>query len=293
MKILFQLTHTVRDEAIFQIGHDFCVETDVWDAQQRPMPKNITFSETVNGHYGMMIAGTEKWLRQHEAIPVPAILKASHHPGKQVFSPDVIERVDSIVCPTNEALHESKSAKAILVEPAVNGGVFKDYRPDAEHGVLTVGNMIPHRPEKGFETLLKVNYQVPVHLVGAGNTSYTPWDGYTKSVEELAERYRNSKVYFNPNGMISTSVLEAMMTGMPVVTFEPVQNCDVMISGVNCIVVRDVDEAVSMLRMLLANKDLRVWMGTNARKTVYHRFHPAIFKEKWAEILKAVEGRRA
>jgi hypothetical protein len=81
------------------------------------------------------------------------------------------------------------------------------------------------------------------------------------------------------------STLEAMATGMPVVSFRML-NSDVIKNGVNGVLVDTVEEAARALKRLLRNRKLALELGTRARATIEERFSKKRFIERWNALFE-------
>lgn len=283
MKILFDLTHTTADLDLFSSGHDFHV-IGPWDGSQRRKPLNVTLVSEPESYYDLLVAGSMDWIRKYSKPFSRVVLKG--RPGQT--SPEDVEEVTRVVFSSSEDYKRAKlpqNSKVIIIEKSVDCELFQGYQGSVPEA-LTVGNFLPRRPEKGYEFLKNVSRRAKVRLMGAGNEDYPYNLGASKDFDHLLETYCGHRVYFNPSPVISHAVLEAMAIGMPIVTVQPTNYEDLLVNGVNCMIVSDADEAGNYIRLLLANESLCGWMGGNARKSVMFRFHPFIIKEKWGRLFQ-------
>jgi glycosyltransferase involved in cell wall biosynthesis len=205
------------------------------------------------------------------------------------FPQHVEERVSRIVFLGKEVADRwqlQDPSKKVVIELGLDTEHFSGYR--GESGVvLTVGNLLPDRWEKGYMPYRTLCRLMPLTLVGDGNQGLPGAIG-SISYEALLDRYRNSSVYFNPGCVIGISVAEAMAVGMPVVTMRPINLCDLIQDGVNGFVVDTVDGAAAKVRLLLGNPTLRQTISLAARETAQRRFGLEVFRREWNRLFSSV-----
>src|SRR5262249_46157953 len=155
--------------------------------------------------------------------------------------------------------------KKRVIEMGVDASPFTE-RVGDHVGVLTVGHRIGKRWDKGHCPYVTVSQFIPLTLVGPGNEDLPGAVG-TVAHARLMEMYSRYRVYFNPGPIIGISVAEAMMAGMPVVAFRPINLCDLIVDGVNGFVVDTVDGAILKIRRLLDDPALAARMGAAAKES--------------------------
>lgn len=290
MRVFYELTHTMCDREIMRSPD---VRWDIyhpggWPDGDRPIPEGGRIVDAPEGEYDAAVLGTDRFVGKLGATKIAFVCRTDF--GKWKRPARLIDQVDAWVAPCQETVERwgmSGDPKAVVIEHGIDVEVFCGYQGTSKN-VITVGNKIPERPEKGPDVLREVSKRVPVKLYGFGNEGFPhsyPYLGLTK----LAEVYRSSSVYFNPSRVTVCAVLEAMATGMPVVTMAPVGNyVEMMRDRDNCFVVHSVEAAVSRIELLLRNQGLRMDFGARARATVEHRFHPAICAWRWRALLRKI-----
>ena len=290
MRILFELTHTAVDYEIFRSGHDYSTIYNHWDESERPKPPNLALVSTPDGDYDVLVVGTEHGLRTFARPGHAIVWKCLTDFGRHRLPQIVMDKADAVVFPCSETVwrwgmrHDKRS---IVIEHAVDSDTFCGWRGDG-HDVLSVGNMIPSRPEKGPDVLNVVDARVPVHLLGFGNEAYARAIGHSANRMDLAEKYRQYKVYFNPCNVTVCAVLEAMATGMPVVTMRPHNFTDLMVDGRNCLMADTPQEAVDAIKKLLGSTELRRRIGDEARASVRDRLAPSVAHHKWGALYESL-----
>lgn len=157
--------------------------------------------------------------------------------------------------------------------------------------ILTVGSSVGKRWDKGHCPLVTVHRFLPIMLVGPGNEGLPGAIGDV-SYEELLHFYSSCQIYFNPGPVVGISMVEAMMSGMPVVTFRTINLCDLIQNGVNGFVVDTVDGAVMRLRQLREDIGLRMAMGAASLETALARFSFERWARSWEFLFGEVIARR-
>jgi hypothetical protein len=153
-------------------------------------------------------------------------------------------------------------------------------------GILVVGQNISSRGnEKGKDNLLCLSQKFPITVVGIGNEGIPGAAGPAEDYSRLIHYYQTHRVFFNPSNILGMSTLEAMATGMPVVTFRML-NSDIIRNEINGFVVDSTAEAESVLRRLLKDGALAQRLGQNARLTIKEKFPAELFVERWNTLFR-------
>lgn len=303
MRILFEITHTGCDrETMRSADLDFdAYHPKGWNHRDRPKPEN---ARIVHGPaefrwpYDVAVVGNETILRY---IPpeIPVVWKCLTDYGRRQLSPGILERISAWVAASQETADRwgmFGHPKARVIEHGIDSDIFAGYDGTVK-SVLSVGNLLPIRPEKGPETLRAVGEKLHLDIVGFGNDGIGQ-PGRIRVVEAqedvwaLAKMYRIHAVYFNPCSVIVCAVLEAMATGMPVVTMRPGNFKDLMRHRENCFIADDYADAIYWLDLLLKNPSLGREIGAKARESVRFRFHPAICAFRWRQVLLEAAGEK-
>lgn len=293
MRILIEVGHTTVDYDIIASCPDhsfvgaFC---DGWDAVQRPKPPNIEMQLEPKGNFDMIIVGSWHRAEMLRKVEAPMIFRQITDYGRWVFPPEILDRVSRVVFPCPESLERWGLAghpKGAVIEHPIDADVFSGYRGDGGD-VLTVGNMIPVRPERRPDLLEAVDKEVHVDLVGFGNEGMRSDIGRARDRDHLAEFYRSYKVFYNHCDVVVCATLEAMAAGMPVVTIRPGNFVDFMRDAWNCVIVDNPQQAVAQIRTLLRDGNLRRIIGERARESIMGRLHRSIHKRKWNALLEEV-----
>jgi hypothetical protein len=292
MRVFYELTHTSCDVEIMKSGFDFVVYhaaadgSTHWDESGRPKPKNAFMSPTIVKDCDVAVVGTENLLRK---LPegTPFIWKCLSDFGKHKFPKVALDRVKYFVFPCNETVARwgmEYDPRSQVIEHGIDANVFKDYRGETKRA-LTVVNLLHKRPERGPEVQYEVENHIPLDTMGFANNDVANDIGHSASMEHLAGTYRQYRLYFNPCTVVVCAVLEAMATGMPVVTMKPGNFKDLMKDGENCLIADSPQKAVYLIKKLFKDDHLCRRLGANARHSVYDRFNPAKTSEQWKDLI--------
>lgn len=116
-----------------------------------------------------------------------------------------------------------------------------------------------------------------------------------RTPEEIAERLRKADVFLHTSSSegISNAVLEAMATGLPVVTTEAGGMREAVCDGIEGFVVqvRDADATANALVALAADPQLRNRMGAAGRQRVLQQFRLDQQIESFSALLHEAAGR--
>lgn len=286
MRILTHSAHSGFEYELAKTGHEFLAVEGVWDGYRRPKPANWRLvGRDPEGPFdvGLILAGDgyEKLRR----FPVPIVHCMLGDNGEGRMPACVEDRVHSFVFLGSEVADRWEfrdSSKRRIIELGVDGDLFNGYSGDGGD-VLTVGWAIPKRWEKGFMQLEAIGAEMSVTVIGEGNEGLRSAVG-TMPFDGLLDAYRRHKVYLNPGPVIGMSVVEAMMVGMPVVAFRPINLRNLIMHGENGFVVDTVHGALDRMRDLLGDADLRLRVGGAARATALARFGIRRFLDGWNAV---------
>lgn len=298
MRVFIELTHTSCDVAIMNCGLDFDVfYTGDWDSRGRPQPKNARLVRAPDGNYDAAIVGTDRGLSM---IPMstPVIWKCFLDFG-QWPRPElkVLHRLSAWTAVCAEAVSGWGMAghpKSHVMEHGIDMRALGGYSGEVARA-MTVGNLVPQRPEKGPLILQETAKKVAIDIFGVGNEklSGVKLFDHAASFEELARVYRSYRVYFNPAGGVCCAMLEAMATGMPVVTMRPGNFCDLMHHRDNCFIADSTDEAADFINLCIENKELATAIGLRARASVEQRFDIDACGRNWKKLIETVVFNKA
>jgi hypothetical protein len=294
MRIATHPVHAGSHDAMARCGHEFVSLGMVWPENERPRPMNWHLTEKYEGHFDAAIAFSDPGLRAIQPLHVPTIFATFTDMTKGRVADWVEDACDLLVftnwdtakrCPCRDEMK-----KRVIEFGIPEWDVKSFYNPLGD--VMTVGNLITIRGDKGPDVLKAVDAKIDIHTYGMGNECLRGAQGF-RPFREIAQIYSGYKVYFNPGPVICGSVAEAMVAGLPVVTMKPATYTDLIEDGMTGLVAKTSDEAVSIIHMLLENESLRGKIAANGAALARRRFSIDRHIKDWNAILEEVASVRA
>jgi hypothetical protein len=151
----------------------------------------------------------------------------------------------------------------------------------------------------GYLTFMKGTEGLNRKVYGPGNDDLREVNGGLLTYEQQKEIYRRSRVYFyygTAPASYTLTLIEAMMTGIPVVAASPVfssflyqQNTneieDIIQNGRNGFIGNTVDEIKDYIQRLFDDDKLAKDIGEAGRRTAIQLFAKSKIKKEWEEFL--------
>jgi glycosyltransferase involved in cell wall biosynthesis len=167
------------------------------------------------------------------------------------------------------------------------------YSGELERGLVVINNIARRGRRLGYDIFQEARTAVPLDLVGMG-AEEAGGLGEVQHAElsAFAARYR---FFFNPIRYTSLglAVIEAMMTGMPIVALATTEMVTVIRNGANGLIDTDVQRLVAGMRALLADPVEARRMGEEARRAARARFGIERFVADWNRAFYEVTGLRS
>ncbi len=199
-----------------------------------------------------------------------------------------------VVFITEVKAHSWQGIPGRIIEPGIPLDAYDGYS-GVRPAVLRVSNL-----QKRRDTLLNHSLQQEV-LHGIANTLIGHNPGVTGSLpagswEELKAAYREHRCFLITNHPeledgFNLAVLEAMATGMPVVTTPhattPIRD------GYNGLVGETAGDLRRHVSRLLHDRDLALRLGRRARESVAELFPQGVFLSRWDAVFHEVAQRTA
>jgi glycosyltransferase involved in cell wall biosynthesis len=163
-----------------------------------------------------------------------------------------------------------------------------DYTGELERGIVVINNLEDRGRRLGLDVFLKVREKIPLDLIGMDTKKLGGLGEILHpQLPEFISRYR---FFFNPIRYTSLglAVLEAMMTGMPVVGLATTEMVTVIENGRSGFLHTDIDYLTDQMKTLLNNKSLAKRLGNEGKKIVQQRFNIKRFTEDWENLLRRV-----
>lgn len=171
----------------------------------------------------------------------------------------------------------------IIIPHCVNSEIFKPKDLERNNHILTVANdYIGRDSVLGFSQYKKVTKDLKTFPVG----DTLGFSKAAKSIEELSNFYSNSRIFLNTStwSPIPKSLLEAMSSGCAVVSTNNCAIPDYIDHGINGLLANSDDEMRMYLEKCTKDKDLCMFLGENARKTIIEKCSKENFTNTWNKI---------
>lgn len=281
----------------------------VWQEVFRPIPGNLrllperAWREGLRrGEYDVLIAHNEMNALDVRDAPCAKLL-VCHNRRTFLYTTASAERGDPVEAfdrllaylqPRFEFIFISDSKRddygipGRVILPGIDVDDHGGYRGE-ERRVLRVGNTMRQR-NRMFDVDLQEAACENLPCLVLGHNPEIPASRPSRSFEELLEAYRSNRCLLHVTREeyedgYNLSTLEAMATGMPVVSLANATSP--LTHGVDGLIGRNADELRAHLNALLDDLDHARELGRRGRETVAVKFPIARFVEQWRETIFA------
>ena len=173
----------------------------------------------------------------------------------------------------------------VVIPNAIDANDYEGYK-GINPIILRVSNHLVERSLiLNFPAHQKITNGFDVKLIG--ENPKIPEARPAKSWEELKQAYRNNRVYLhtvNPKHEdgYNLAMLEAMATGMPVITMD--YESSPIVDSVNGFKSDDISYLREKIKLLMMDREFAVELGKTARETVLRDFSFEKFQERWLKL---------
>lgn len=297
-----------------RIGHEFLiVEPEIapghyrrWDENMRPVPKNVRLISQKSaekmlelGELDLIIAHNIKDLIAVKDYSLPKIVVFHNCLTTEIkLGQDKVDRkeylgqVQLLLKDVQKVFISGKKRQdwglsGELILPGLDVSEYGGYHGNRET-VLQVGNLLQERD-------LMMGYSVSKEIVGShalttlGLNPNIPGSRLSQGFQDLLEHFRSSRVFINTTvdeyeDGYNLSMLEAMATGMPVVSSwnasSPLED------GKNGYISKDAGYLNERINFLLKNPQEARKLGQQAQKTVQEKFPLKRFLQSWQKVIE-------
>jgi len=316
IKILTYNWHVPYICMLAETGHQlFVVEPETpsgrrkWDYEMRPPPSNVQILDDSAWRRGLdedvfdlVICHNPMDLVELLAFRVPKILVLHNRLSTSLAMGDGLDKRstywNNVFLPLYSesghirfvAISAAKKSDwglpARVIMPGVDCTAFDGYRGDVPK-VLRVGNYLKERDlMMGFTQQESIVRDLPSTILGINPT--IAGSRLSENFDDLRDKLRSHRVYLNTTvdpweDGYNLAMLEAMATGMPVVT--TANATSPIVDGVNGYVSDDMDQLHNRLEQLIAEPELARRLGAEARRTVMEKFPISRFVDSWNEMI--------
>lgn len=314
MRILVFNWHEPYLALLASTGHEWVIADwhRAWDERCRPLPPNARRCGAPEeaarlieaGGADLLIAQTAADLHWLGDRPVPLVYLAHNTLGNEAGGPGAgqadalrnlvataLERRGGRFVAISEMKRESWGLAGLVIPPGIDVEAHGGWSGEVPVA-LTVANLLRERAHMLGATELETALAgLPWRLLGINPTLGTE---PAASWEALRTAYRTHRVYVHATLWPSEdgynlALLEAMATGMPVVTWA--SPTSPISEGLDGLVAHDPEELRHWVRRLLEDPALGARLGAAARRTAARLFPVAAFRRRWAELLGEVRAR--
>lgn len=179
--------------------------------------------------------------------------------------------------------NQSKTIKVIdhgVIEPKAT------YTGELEKGIVVVNNLHQRGRKLGADIFDEIKKKVPLDLIGMGTKKYGGLGEVLHiQLPEFVSKYR---FFFNPIRYTSLglAVIEAMMTGVPVVALATTEYVTMIKDGETGFISTDIDYLVDKMKLLLNDKALATEIGVKGKEYAVKRFNIDRFTKEWKQIFE-------
>lgn len=277
-----------------------------WDERMRPVPERARLMRLEEAlgkpRYDVAIAHNLTDLVALRALDVPKILvlhvsldaRMREEPGGPDRAAlhqqlrDYLKAIGAVAVAVSNTKAESwGQGGCTVIRPCADPDEYGGYE-GTEPVALRVANQVMQRAERfGWAAHEAITQGHPLCLVGHNPT--LPGVEPASSWADLRERYRRHRVYVHTAGIglddgYNLGVVEAMMTGMPVVSLSGSESP--IVDGENGYVSADTGYLNTRLGALLEDRDLALELGRRAREKALATFSLTGFVSGWHSALE-------
>lgn len=181
----------------------------------------------------------------------------------------------------NQLMWDNGRTPTMVIEHSVAIDPRVQYRGNLKRGVTIVNGMQKRPRIAGYDLFLQARRTIPLDAIGMDTEEFGGLGDIP--YRDLHRRVADYRFLFSPIRYTSLplAVIEAMTIGMPVVALATTELPAVIENKQTGFVSCDVDELVSSMRRLLADREEAARIGKNARTVARERFGLERFKEDW------------
>lgn len=162
------------------------------------------------------------------------------------------------------------------------------YEGHLERGIVIINNLKERGRRLGLDIFLEVRKHIPLDLIGMDTEKI---GGLGEILHpQLPDFISQYRFFFNPIRYTSLglAVIEAMMTGIPVVGLATTEMVTVIRDGESGLLHTDTAKLIKGMKRLLENPQLARTLGEEGRKVAISRFDIHRFTTDWHRLFEEV-----
>jgi len=297
VRILDFLTHPPFQHLLAKTGHEFTFAPSEiyagWPQQLRSLPRNAVVADACPNpaDFDVIIVATREQYQQVAGRADPRrVIFLSHtilHPWDAEFFAHLPPEVEVVyVSEHKRATFGDLGRRGRTIRLAVDTNEFRDYSGEIA-SVLNVTNRYAQQGDRDYALFARLTQDLEAQVVGHGNEDI-PGAYPARDFEHLQSVYRAHRCFLNtdPQGRMHLSTLEAMATGMPLVTVPIAELAPYLQSGVNCFVSESEEELREALALLLEDENLAREVGERGRQVIEREFGAGLSLQQWNALFE-------
>jgi len=188
----------------------------------------------------------------------------------------------------NRLMWDSGATRTTVIEHGALIPAHVRYTGELERGIVVVNHLRQRGRRLGADVFRALKERVPLDLVGMDAQSAGGL-GEIRNCD-LAAFVARYRFFFNPIRWTSLglSIVEAMMTGLPIIGLATTELPAVIRNGENGYLHNDLEVLAGVMRQLIAEPGLARQWGERARRDANERFHIDRFVGDWNRLLAEV-----
>ena len=194
------------------------------------------------------------------------------------------------VTPFNALMWDSGRTPVRVIEHGVPAPHELHYSGELARGQVVTNHLARRGRRMGLDLFLQARQTVPLDLVGMAAQEL----GGLGEIEhaQLPAFMARYRFLFSPirYSSLGLGVIEAMMAGLPVVSFATAEMATVIENGVSGYTATSLEPLLGHMQALLGDPGLARHLGEGARRTARDRFSIGRFSSDWDAALRHVTG---
>jgi len=261
-----------------------------WDETTRPKPANLsvlTPEDVEERDWDVAIATNEQSLEAFKIYRLPLIFMECVMRPAVIPGRDWRPLVDRYVFHSVEARRrwQMPDTLARVIEHGFDVDLWSGWNRYCGDRALMVGYNLPARLEKGAKLILDMPSDLSNQITLCGDGNNVPAQPYHRikpqSFTDLLSIYRSHRAYLNPSRLVTMSTIEAMLVGLPIVTFQSENMADLFIHEWNAYVATSEQDWFAGVRRVLSDHDFGAGIAYWARQDAVARFGISRYAREW------------
>ena len=236
---------------------------------------------------------TKEWTGRRPGRDLPAIYLEHNAPQGRIaeMRHPVADREDMTlvhVTHFNDLFWDAGSTPTEVIEHGVPDPGYR-YTGELAEAAVAINEPVRRGRATGTDLLPRLNHDVPLCLFGMGVAELGGVEDLPQG--RLHDEMARRRAYLHPMRWTSLglSLIEAMLLGMPVVALATTEAVEAVPPAAGTISTK-VDVLAAALRELIADPDLALATGKEARRVACDRFALRRFLDDWDRLLTEVAG---